>query len=503
MSKMTGEHDPAKQSSHRARAGRLKLDTNATSKEQQRSQQRLTMKGKFEESFPDLESREEVAKEAALAVHPELTDEKEKKDDPLASARQVFSFGAGRKKRVCLTLGLICSFVSGCIFPLMAFLFAKSFEDLGASATSEGFLAEVRKLAYYFMALGVAAFVCMSGQATFLETASGLMALDFKTQWFDALLRQDMAYYDIKDVSGTATIISNNGAKYKKGLGRKFGAGLQFFVTFLGGMVYAFYASWRISLIILTTVPLLVGSTLFLLKTNQSQSARASEGYAEAGSIVQTTVACIRTILSLNAVKTVIDKYSAATEKAYRQSIRLLHLIGAANGAMMASMVLGYVAVALYGAYLLYDNVTKTGCDPSGTVPNNETCNPSGADVFGALMGITFAASVLPQVQVGVEAFTDARAACYPAIQVINRKVGDDESSTALTGPTRRSSATPLPKYVIYSSSDEGLKLPSVLGNIEFQNVKFSYPTRQETNVFDDFSLFIEAGSTVALVGPR
>jgi ATP-binding cassette subfamily B (MDR/TAP) protein 1 len=42
------------------------------------------------------------------------------------------------------------------------------------------------------------------------------MTLDFKTQWFDALLRQDMAYYDIKDVSGCATIISNNASKYKK-----------------------------------------------------------------------------------------------------------------------------------------------------------------------------------------------------------------------------------------------------------------------------------------------
>lgn len=362
------------------------------------------MKPKWEDPYPadgpgplpDLEGRAEAAKEAALVIDPELKDDKDKKkkDEPLSSARQVFSFGAGRKKRVCLTLGLICSFVSGCIFPLMAFLFAASFEKLGASATGDDFLTEVRKVAYYFMGLGVGAFIFMSGQACFLETAAGFMTLDFKTKWFDALLRQDMAYYDIKDVSGTANVISHNAAKFKKGLGRKLGAGLQFFVTFLGGLVYAFYASWRISLIILTTVPFLVASTLFLLKTNQSQSARASEGYAEAGSIVQTTVASIRTILSLNAVKTVIDKYTAATEQAYRKSVQLLHLLGAANGAMMASMVLGYVAVALYGAYLLYDNVTKTGCDPSGTMPYNESCDPSGMDVFGALMGITFAATV-------------------------------------------------------------------------------------------------------------
>lgn len=197
------------------------------------------MKGQWElpelPDLPDLEAREEAAKEAALIIDPDLKEEKDKKkDEPLASARQVFSFGAGRKKRVCLTLGLICSFISGCIFPLMAFLFAKSFEDLGASAESEDFLKEIRKLAFYFMGLGGAAFVFMSGQAAFLETAADLMTIDFKTKWFDALLRQDIAYYDIKDVSGSATIISNNGAKYKKGLGRKLGAGLQFFVTFLG-----------------------------------------------------------------------------------------------------------------------------------------------------------------------------------------------------------------------------------------------------------------------------
>jgi ATP-binding cassette, subfamily B (MDR/TAP), member 1 len=56
----------------------------------------------------------------------------------------------------------------------------------------------------------------MSAQATLLETAAGEMTLDLKTRWFKALLRQDLAYYDVKDVSGTATMISSNGAKYRK-----------------------------------------------------------------------------------------------------------------------------------------------------------------------------------------------------------------------------------------------------------------------------------------------
>lgn len=39
-------------------------------------------------------------------------------------------------------------------------------------------------------------------------------------------------------------------------------------------------------------------------------------------------------------------------------------------------------------------------------------------------------------------------------------------------------------------------------GALEFKNVKFAYPTRPETLVFQDFSLSMPAGSVMALVGP-
>jgi len=58
--------------------------------------------------------------------------------------------------------------------------------------------------------------IFMTLTATFLETAAGEMTEAMKTQWFQALLRQDMAYYDISDVSGTATIINTNGKKFRK-----------------------------------------------------------------------------------------------------------------------------------------------------------------------------------------------------------------------------------------------------------------------------------------------
>ena len=66
----------------------------------------------------------------------------------------------------------------------------------------------------------------------------------------------------------------------------------------------------------------------------------------------------------------------------------------------------------------------------------------------------------------------------------------------------RQNLSVKLPKYKIDSSSPDGMKPSEVLGNIEFKDVTFSYPTRQEVKTFNELSLNIKAGQTVALVGP-
>jgi ATP-binding cassette subfamily B (MDR/TAP) protein 1 len=126
-------------------------------------------------------------------------------------------------------------------------------------------------------------------------------------------------------------------------------------------------------------------------------------------------------------------------------------------------------------------------------------------------MGVSLATFVVPQVSVSIEAFAGARVACYPAIAAINRKVdegkNDDDSGNQdkATDPVRelavRRGSGILPRYTIDSSSESGKKLDSVSGEIEFHDVSFRYPARLESEVFNGFSLKIEPGKTVALVG--
>ena len=96
--------------------------------------------------------------------------------------------------------------------PAIAIVFASSFTNFSDGSDEDG----IRQLAFIFMILGVYAFTAMALQSTFLETAAAEMTDTMKQEWFDSLLRQDIAYYDVMDTGGTATILTVNGKKFKR-----------------------------------------------------------------------------------------------------------------------------------------------------------------------------------------------------------------------------------------------------------------------------------------------
>ena len=240
-------------------------------------------------------------------------------------------------------------------------------------------------------------------------------------------------------------------------------------------------------------------------------------------------------------------------------------------GGMLGSFLLLYCILALYGVALLYLDVRKNGCDPSGVSTDVATCRDDGAGVFGAMLGTAFANSFLANflhirnsisyrvflfrasLYLGIafaaqgasqfgsfaDAFTQARVAAFIALQVIRRRPGapeetifrtpEDEADGALNSTThsKKSNAIAstnetneaetavsngmkqpevkavLPKYEIDSTSANGAKPENISGQISFKDVTFSYPTRPHEVVLNKMSTEIEAGKTVAFVGPR
>lgn len=193
------------------------------------------------------------------------------------------------------------------------------------------------------------------------------------------------------------------------------------------------------------------------------------------------------------------------------------------SGSMLGSFLLLYAILTLYGTSLLYKDVEDTGCDPSGGVEDHPTCKSSGPDVFGAMLGVAFAAQGISQVGNFVESLAAARVAAYEALQAINRQPGapaetiyrtdNDDDAMNNTTHSKKSSLQDieaggkevraiLPKFEIDSSSESGLKPDEIKGAISFKNVRFSYPTRPNDPILKGMTFDIEAGQVTAFVGP-
>jgi ABC-type multidrug transport system fused ATPase/permease subunit len=143
--------------------------------------------------------------------------QKVKAKGPLSPSHAIFSaFGKTRKVSIFRTLGILFAIASGAMYPCMAFYVTKSFENIGAQSSDENYLSNIVNMVYTFLVLGSIGFFFLVLQSTFLEISASEATQDFKIQWFNALLRQDMAYFDINDISVQATIVSSNAARFKK-----------------------------------------------------------------------------------------------------------------------------------------------------------------------------------------------------------------------------------------------------------------------------------------------
>lgn len=251
---------------------------------------------------------------------------------PQASISETLSFvfACGPGVQILFVIGVLAGFLNGLVYPILAYLFSTSFSDIGAVA-SEG-LGQVRELAYTFMIVGVYALAAGFTQSWAFETVSYHASLRFRLEWFRALLRQDPAFFDVHDTAGIANQVGPNANRFRRGVGRKFGEGVQFLTTGLGGLAYGFYSSWQVALVVLTTIPFVSIAALTVVSLNQTKGARSAAAYKTAGGVAYTTVSAIKTVLSLNAIPEMIRQYKEATQEAYAQAVGILPKQGLANG---------------------------------------------------------------------------------------------------------------------------------------------------------------------------
>jgi ATP-binding cassette subfamily B (MDR/TAP) protein 1 len=278
--------------------------------------------------------------------------------------------------------------------------------------------------------------------------------------YLKTILRQDIPFFDQETTTGeVVSRMSGDTILIQDAIGEKVGKFLQFVAMFFVGFAVAFARGWKLTLVMLATMPLLVISGSLMAMVMSKVSGKGQEAYAEAGTTVEQVVSSIRTVLSYTGERKSVVEYDHSIAKAEKLGIKSGIAAGFGLGFALFVMFASYALAMWYGSVLVINDGL-----PGGTVISV---------VFAVLIG----GGSLGQASPCVQAFASGKAAAYKMFEVIKRK----------------------PLIDVYDLSGDILK--NLRGDVELRKVDFTYPSRPDVPIFRNFNLAIAAGTTVALVG--
>ncbi len=258
------------------------------------------------------------------------------------------------------------------------------------------------------------------------------------------------------------------------GIGDKMTTGIQNITTGILGIALGLYRGWALALVVLAFVPLMAISIAAVMPALAQGQHTESAGYARAGELATEAISSIRTVSSNCGEEAEIARYSSQLKAVERAGVKKAFAMGTGFGGMWFFMMAAYAVGLWFGAtQVLSSRQNNPICR---TNPIADGCF-SGGTVINTFFAIIIGAMSVAQIGQPIAAVTASMISAARIFAVVDRTPEID--NLAVTGR----------------------RIEAPQGRIAFEGVSFAYPSRPDQPVLHDFSLVVEPGQTVALVG--
>ncbi|KAJ1733703.1 hypothetical protein LPJ72_002728 [Coemansia sp. Benny D160-2] len=356
--------------------------------------------------------------------------------------------------------------IDGAAFPCFSIVFARMLVAMAIENPARQ-REQVNLYAGMFLVFAGTMLAAVSGRNICFKRAAEQITFGVRRDAFAAMLRQDAAYFDRSKENGVGALtarLATEAHDVCRGVGDAFPAFIGGMASMAAGLGIAFAHDWRLTLVVLATIPLFVlafameGRSVFATaRASKSAYERASQEAAE-------TVANVRTVATLTRESTFVDQFRENSEAPYRAALR---------GHVVSCITYGYAQANMFLVYALTFFV-GTRFILHGTLEVQ--------DLFNVMYAIVFAAMSLAMMAQQSATLTKALVSSDSLLQTIQ--------------------STPLIESQA-SSDGEGIVPATQRGELRLNHVAFAYPTRPRTRVLHGVSLSAApAGRTIALVGP-
>ncbi|KAH9520293.1 ATP-dependent translocase ABCB1 [Bulinus truncatus] len=318
---------------------------------------------------------------------------------------------------------------------------------------------EILPFVYQFIGIGVGAFITGYFGVSCWQWAAERQVTTMRKKFFYSVLRQDIGWFDVHEAGEISSKFSEDISKIAEGMGDKMAVFIQWVTTWLAAYIMAFTRSWKLTLAVIIISPLLITVGAVVVRVMRKMASEEAKAYAKAGAIAEQALRAIRTVQAFQGQEKEVAKYDDNLQLAVQVASKKGLALGLGNSMIWFLLFLMFSGVMWFGIYLIQEDNIKSG------------------KILPVFFGVMIGSFALGNAFNNLESFSNARGAAVNVFKIISL----------------------VPK--IDSFSEEGLKLLDIKGRIEFKNVKFSYPARQEVQVLRGLNITVEPGQHVALVG--
>jgi len=327
-----------------------------------------------------------------------------------------------------------------------------------------GFSAEGIELinSYFSVMLGVVAVLALASAARYylVMTIGERIVADVRRDVFRHLTALSPAFFDSARSGELISRLTADTTQIKSAVGASVSIALRNIMLFVGAIAMMVVSSPRLSGFVLAAIPLIVIPLVAFGRWVRRLSRNAQDTLADASAYASELVGAIRTVQAYTNERVANARFGAAVEQSYE----------AARSSTQARAILTAVII-----FIVFASVVAILWVGSHDVATG-AISPGRLGQF--ILYAAFAASSLGQLSEVWGEVSAASGAAERLFEILRVK-------PAIAAP-----AQPRP-----------LPLP-VRGEVVFDNVSFSYPTRPDFQALHGLSLTIKAGEKVAIVGP-
>nr|XP_014989383.1 ATP-binding cassette sub-family B member 5 [Macaca mulatta] len=389
---------------------------------------------------------------------------------------EIFRFADGLDI-ILMILGILASLVNGACLPLMSLVLGEMSDNLisgclvqtnttnyqNCTQSQEKLNEDMTVLTLYYVGIGVAALIFGYIQICFWIITAARQTKRIRKQFFHSVLAQDVGWFDSCDIGELNTRMTDDIDKISDGIGDKIALLFQNMSTFSIGLAVGLVKGWKLTLVTLSTSPLIMASAAACSRMVISLTSKELSAYSKAGAVAEEVLSSIRTVVAFGAQEKELQRYTQNLKDAKDFGIKRAIASKLSLGAVYFFMNGTYGLAFWYGTSLILNG------EPGYTI----------GTVLAVFFSVIHSSYCIGAAAPHFETFSIARGAAFNIFQVIDKKPSIDNFSTA------------------------GCKPESIEGTVEFKNVSFHYPSRPSIKILKGLNLRIKSGETVALVGPN